>query len=64
MSPSYAPTFICPEQNPPLTGPKRVALHSMFRLICAANQLVVNDVAYESSQHAPVWVRSKARDAV
>jgi len=43
------PRLLCPEQNPPLTGPKRVALHSMFRLICAANQLVVNDVAYEFS---------------
>nr|WP_297379861.1 TniQ family protein [uncultured Roseateles sp.] len=33
-----------PSSLPPLLGAERVALHSMFRLVCEANLLSVNDV--------------------
>jgi hypothetical protein len=36
--------FSAPEVLPPLVGSQRVALHSIFRIICEANQLAVQDV--------------------
>jgi hypothetical protein len=36
--------FFAPEVLPPRLGSQRVALNSIFRIICEANQLTVNDV--------------------
>ena len=33
-----------PRAIPPMDGPQRIALHSLFRVVCEANQLTVNDV--------------------
>lgn len=33
-----------PRAIPPMDGPQRIALHSLFRIVCEANQLTVNDV--------------------
>lgn len=42
-----------PSTLPPCVGPDRVSLHSLFRQICEANQLLVNDVVAEFS--APLY---------
>lgn len=45
--------LLVPSTLPPTSGAQRVALHSMFRLICEANQLIVNDVV--SALNAPLY---------
>ena len=39
--------MLLPPVMAPLVGPQRVALHSFFRILCEANQLLVNDVVSE-----------------
>lgn len=41
---STSPLLLPPRAIPPVHGPQRIALHSLFRIICEANQLTVNDV--------------------
>jgi hypothetical protein len=39
--------LLLPDKLPPLEGPARVALHSLLRISCEANQLSINDVIRE-----------------
>jgi hypothetical protein len=51
--------LLLPALMPPLIGPQRVALHSFFRILCEANQLLVNDVVSELS--VPLFGASPTR---
>jgi hypothetical protein len=55
-----ASRLLIPSTLPPTTGAQRVALHSLFRLVCEANQLVVNDVI--TKLNAPLFGPAEDRN--